>query len=209
MTSCLNTSAGASKLQRQDLLAEFVVDDLRHPGVDGRGTAEQPDPSSHCMDNGTFGKITDTQQNKEERQRKENQLRRPVVLECANKHERGENAPEQEIETHALAIGFADVTKRIGHDGHEGPPEQAVSRECRSAERVVLPELHDSRDDLGGPAQTNAHGQNDGRHGNNAGIVQVEQQGGHPKAQQAERRGIGNSDINIVGWHGILQIGLK
>jgi len=48
-------------------------------------------------------------------------------------------------------------------------------------------EFQDSGDDLSGATQGEAHGDDDDGQGDDLRVVEIEQDGGHPKAQQPQR----------------------
>ena len=66
-------------------------------------------------------------------------------------------------------------------------PEEPVRYECRHPERIVLLRFQDARDDLGRPAIAEPHGQDHCVHAKEAGIVQIEQDGGHSECEKPQR----------------------
>jgi len=71
----------------------FIVHDLSNCAVDGKGAAA--DPLDACCDfyPGDSGEISDRQEQEQKSKRSEDHLGDAVVLQCADKHECGEDAP--------------------------------------------------------------------------------------------------------------------
>ena len=92
-----------------------------------------------------------------------------------DEHGEGEEAPEGQIEAHGGFIGLvrnAELGKYP--DGDEREPEDAVGGEGGGAEGVVLLRFEHAGDDLGDTAHKNAHAEDHGIIGIEAGIVDVE-----------------------------------
>ena len=133
------------------------------------------------------GEITDGEQEKEDGQGAKDHLGDAVVLQGADEHEQAENAPEQQVEAQGSGISSGDAVEGTDPDQNQRPPEKAVGHKSGAAKGVAVAELQDAGDDLGSAAQSQAHGNDDDGQGDDLRIVEIEQDGGHPKAQQPQR----------------------
>ena len=138
------------------------------------------------------GEIADGQQEEQHGQGAENHLRGAVVLQGADEHEQGEDAPEQQIEGQRQGVTLETAFgKGVDPDQHQRPPEQTVGREGGAGEGVAVAQFKDAGDDLCQTAHGDTHGDGDDRQGQQTAVVQIQQDSGHAKAQQTQRAGIG------------------
>ena len=139
------------------------------------------------------GEVTQSQQDEQDGQAAEHNLSCTVVLQSADEHECSENAPQQQVVAHShLACSFdAGFSKGVDPDDDQRPPEQAVSGESGACEGVALAQLADTGNDLSQTAQRDTHCDNDDGQGQQACVMQVQQNGGHTKTQQTQRAGVG------------------
>ena len=140
------------------------------------------------------GKVTQRQQQEQNSQAAENHLSSLVVLQSADEHKAGEDAPQQQVVTHShLACSFdAGLGKGIDPNQNQRPPEQAVGGECGAGEGIALAQLTDARNDLSQTAQRDTHSHDGDGKGQQTCVMQIQQNGGHTTAQQTQRAGIGN-----------------
>ena len=144
------------------------------------------------------GEITDGEQEEQNSERGENNLQRTVQPQRADKHDGGEQSPHGEICGHRRVVGRGDPSQfREDDQCHERQPEEAIGNESGRGESVAFPPFHDAGDDLRGAAIANTHGQNHAVKFVETGIVQVQQHGGHAKAEQPERSGIAGGVLEL------------
>ena len=177
----------------QQFLAVLSLQDLAHGAVDGGQAAEDALKAGDGGDGVVAGEITQSQQHEQHGQGAEDHLGSLVVLQGADEHEGGEDAPQQQIPAHGdLAGGFdTGFGEGIDPDQHQAPPEQAVGGECGAGEGIALLHLEDAGNDLSQTAQGDTHGDDGDGQGQQICVVQVQQHGGHAEAQQTQRAGIG------------------
>ena len=84
------------------------------------------------------GEVSDGQQEEQDGQRTEDHLGSTVVLQGADEHEQGEDAPQQQIEAQCHRACSFNAGEGIDPDQHQGPPEQTVGCKCSAAEGVTL-----------------------------------------------------------------------
>ena len=80
--------------QRDDVLAVLGIDDLTHGAVNGRQATEDALETSNHGDGMVTGKITKSQQHKQNGQRTKDNLGCAVMLQSANEHKSSEDAPQ-------------------------------------------------------------------------------------------------------------------
>ena len=183
--------------QRHNFLAVLSVQDLAHSAVDSGQAAEDALEASDHGDGVVTGEVTQSQQHEQDGEAAEDNLGSLIVLQSADEHECGEDAPQQQIVAHShLACAF-DALKGIDPDQDQGPPEQAVSGECGAGEGVTLAQLTDTGNDLSQAAQSDAHSHDHDGQGDQVCVMQVQQNSGHTEAQQAQRAGICNFSHTI------------
>ena len=151
--------------QRHNFLAVLSVQDLAHGAVDGGQAAEDAYETGDGGDHVVAGEVSQSQQHEQHSQGAEDHLGGTVVLQGANEHEQGEDAPQQQVPAHGdLAGGFdAGCGKGVDPDQDQGPPEQTVSGECGAGKGVALAQLTDTGDDLSQTTQGDTHGDDDDR----------------------------------------------
>ena len=162
--------------QRQNLLAELFVDDLANSAVNRRQTAEDALKTGNHGDGLIVHEITDGQQEEQNGQAAEHHLGSTVVLQGADEHETGEDAPQQQVVAHGFLAGGLDagITIGIDPDEHQAPPEQTVSGESGAGKGVALLQLADTGDDLRQTAQSDTHSNDDDGQRQQTGIMQVQ-----------------------------------
>ena len=149
------------------------------------------------------GEITKSKKHEKHGERTENNLSCAVMLQSADEHEEGENTPKKQVpgNGYLAAVLNAGLGKGIGPDKDERPPEKAVSGEGSTGKGVALAELTDTGDNLSKTAESDTHcNDNDGK-GQEACVMQVEKNGSHTEAKEAERAGIGHFVFSFNG-HG-------
>ena len=178
--------------QRHDGLAVLSVQDLTHSAVDSGQAAEDAHDTGDGVDHVDTGEVTQSQQDEQQGQAAEDNTGGNVVLEGTDEHKQGENAPQQQVEAQSHGAGSFNGGEGIDPNQNQGPPEQAVSGECGAAEGVTLLQLTDTGDDLCQAAQGDTHSNDHDGQRQNAGVVQVQQNSCHAKAQKTQRAGIGH-----------------
>ena len=172
---------------RQDGLAILCIQDLCHSAVDSAGAAEDADVAGSQVNGVDTGEVTDGEQEEEDGQGAKDHLGDAVVLQGADEHEQAEDAPEQQIEAQGGGVSGGDAVERTDPDQDQRPPEKAVGHKSGAAKGVAVAEFQDSGNDLGSAAQSQAHGDDDDGQRDDLRVVEIEQDGGHPKAQQPQR----------------------
>ncbi len=186
-----------SLTQRDHFLAVLGIEDLTHSIVNGGQTAEDALKAGNDGDGVIAGKIAQSQQYKQHGEAAKDHLGGPVVLQCANEHEGGEDAPQQQVVAHSDLAGRLDALKRVDPDENQRPPEQTVSGKCGAAKGVALAQLPDTGNDLSQTAQSDAHSNNGDGQGEKTCVVQVQQNCGHTEAQQTKGAGVGDFCFQI------------
>ena len=186
---------------RQDRPALGLVQDLGHGQVDRRQATDDSLEAGDLADRRRPGPVADREQYEEDGQAEEDELEGPVLAEGPEPHEEGEQAPQEQVPAHE-GHGRRPAVRGAGPgddpQGDERQPKQSVRREGRRPEGVPFLELHDAGDDLGDPTVEDAHGQDHGADREKTGVMDVEEDGGHPEAHQAEGRGVG--EFVVVHW---------
>ena len=179
--------------QRHHGLTVLSVQDLTHSAVDGGQAAEDALEAGHGLDCVDTGEVTQSQQEEQNGQAAENNLGSLVMLQSADEHKCGEDAPQQQVVAHSDLAGSSDAgfCEGIDPDENQRPPEQAVSGECSAGEGVALAQFTDTGDDLSQAAQSDTHGDDGDGEGQKTCVMQIQQNGGHAKAQQTQRAGVG------------------
>ena len=93
--------------------------------------------------------------------------------------------------------GLSQAQTRQQQQADQAQPETAVGGEGGHAEGVALLVFQQTGQDLGQATEENPHADDGGVQWEKARVVQVQQDGGHPEAHQAERAGI----RQLVGVH--------
>ena len=147
------------------------------------------------------GEITQSKEHEEHGERAENNLSCAVMLQCADEHEEGENAPKEQIpgNSNLAAVFDASFGKGIGPNETERPPEKAVSGESSACKGVALAKLTDTGDNLGKTAKSDTHSHDYDGKGQEACVMQVEKNSGHTEAKETERAGIGHFVFSFNG----------
>ena len=192
--------------QGHDFLAVLGVQDLAHGTVDGGQAAEDALETSDHGDGVVAGEITDGQQHEQDGQGTEDNLSSLVVLQGADEHECGEDAPQQQVVAHIGLGGGVDTVEVIDPDQDQGPPEQAVGGESGTGKGVALAQLTDTGDNLSQTAQSDTHSDDHDGQGQQTGIMQVQQNSGHAEAQQTQRAGVGDLCFQISRHDNFLHV---
>ncbi len=170
-----------------------LVEYLRHCRIDGRQPDEDPLVSCDLAHRSATAKITGGQQKEQDGEPAEHHLKGPIQLERADEHISGEYAPEDEEPGKGRLARGGSRTGTIEDrweepDAGQGEPEETVRGEGQRTEGVVLPPLHDPGDDLGHTAIEDAHGEDHGVELEEAGVMEVEEDGGETEAHEPQGR---------------------
>lgn len=176
----------------------MLVEHFGHRQVNGAGTADDTLITGEGQQCVVAGDVADGQQGEQQREAGEHELQHAVGAQGAKEHEQGEDAPQRQVDAqHVRLGGFSQAQTRQQQQADQAQPEAAVGGERRHAEGVALLVLQQTGQDLGQATEENPHADDGGVQWEKARVVQVQQDGGHPEAHQAERAGI----RQLVGVH--------
>src|SRR5665647_3471277 len=141
---------------------------------------------------GAAGEVAEGEQGEQNGQREEGSLQGAIDAQGGHEHQAGEDAPGDQIPSHCRLARCVDAHPFWeGDEAHQGQPEEPVAQECRHAEGAVLLPLHDPRYDLCDAAVEDSHGEDHGVHLEDAGVVDVQQDGGHAERHETQRAWVG------------------
>ncbi len=176
----------------------MLVEHFGHRQVNGAGTADDALITGEGQQRVVAGDVADGLQGEQQRQAGEHELQHAVGAQGAKEHEQGEDAPQRQVDAqHVRLGGFSQAQTRQQQQADQAQPEAAVGGERSHAEGVALLVLQQAGQDLGQATEENPHADDGGVQWEKARVVQVQQDGGHPEAHQAERAGI----RQLVGVH--------
>lgn len=176
----------------------MLVEYFGHRQVNGAGAADDAFIAGEGQQRVVAGDVADGQQGEQQRQAGEHELQHAVGAQGAEEHEQGEDAPQRQVDAQHVGLGgLCQAQARQQQQADQTQPEAAVGGEGGHAEGVALLVLQQSGQDLGQATEENPHADDGGVQWEKARVVQVQQDGSHPEAHQAERAGI----RQLVGVH--------